>query len=73
MLKGFRQYYEKYKHVQWINMKQWLAERYRTMAASSIDQKNNSEAKEFLREAIKLNPLGLKNFKTLLYLVRRSF
>lgn len=73
MLKGFRQYYEKYKHVQWINMKQWLAERYRTMAASSIDQKNKMDAKEFLKEAIKLNPFGLKNLKTLLYLVRTSF
>jgi glycosyltransferase involved in cell wall biosynthesis len=73
MLRGSRQYYEKYKHVKWINMKKWLAERYRSMAASDIDQKNNREAKEFLAEAIKLNPFGIKNLKTLIYLVRNSF
>ncbi len=73
MLKGFTQYYEKYKNVEWINMRKWLAERYRSMAASNIDQKNNKEAREFLLQAIKLNPFGLQNFKTLLYLVRRSF
>ncbi len=73
MLKGFTQYYEKYKDVQWINMKKWLAERYRSMAASDINQKNYKEAREFLTEAIKLNPLEIKNYKTLLYLARRSF
>ncbi|MEO9021701.1 MAG: glycosyltransferase [Ginsengibacter sp.] len=70
MLKGFHQYYEKYKNTEWINMKQWLAERYRSMATSCIDQKNNREAGSFLREAIRLNPLGLKNFRTLSYLIK---
>ncbi len=73
MLKGFAQYYEKYKHVEWIDMRKWLAERYRTMAASDINQKNYKEAREFLTQAVKLNPFSLKNFKTFLYLVRRSF
>ena len=73
MLTGFRQYYEKYKNVSWINMKKWLAERYRRMAASDIDQKNCKQARLFLTEAIRLNPLGLQNYKTLLYLVRQSF
>lgn len=73
MLKGFTQYYEKYKNVEWINMRKWLAERYRTMAASDINQKNYKEAGEFLIQAVKLHPFGLKNFKTFLYLLRRSF
>ena len=72
MLKGFRQYYEKYKHVKWINMKNWLAERYRSMAASDIDLKQNQQAFWFLVQAIKLNPLGVKNIRTLFYLFRRS-
>lgn len=72
MLKGFTQYYEKYKHVQWIDMKKWLAERYRSMAASEINQKNYREAGEFLIQAVKLNPFGWSNFKTLFYLLRRS-
>ena len=72
MLKGFRQYYAKYKHVKWINMKHWLAERYRRMAASDIDEHNNKNAAAFLAEAIKLNPFGRQNFRTLLYLIRRS-
>lgn len=73
MLKGCTQYYEKYKDVEWIDMKKWLAERYRTMAASDINQKNYKEAREFLTQAVKLHPFSLKNFKTILYLVRRSF
>lgn len=72
MLKGFRQYYTKYKAVKWINMKHWLAERYRTMAASDIDENNKKNALTFLVEAIKLNPFGLQNLRTLLYLIRRS-
>ena len=72
MLKGFRQYYEKYKDVKWIDMRKWLAERYRSMAASDINENKNKQALTFLIEAIKLNPFGLKNFKTLFYLVRRS-
>jgi glycosyltransferase involved in cell wall biosynthesis len=72
MLNGFRQYYEKYKHVKWINMKKWLAERYRSMAASDIDLKQNQQAFGFLVQAIKLNPMGIKNIRTLFYLFRRS-
>ncbi len=73
MLKGFTQYYAKYKNVDWIDMKKWLAERYRRMAASDIDQNNKTEAREFLKEAFRLNPLAIRNYKTLLYLVRSSF
>lgn len=73
MNKGRYQYYEKYKYVGWINMKKWLAERYRAVAASFIDQKKNNLAVNFLVKAIKLNPFGLRNFRTLLYLIRRSF
>lgn len=72
MLDGFQQYYEKYKHVKWINMKDWLAERYRSMAAVEINQKNFKPAVHFLKEAIKLNPLGVKNIRTLFYLFRSA-
>lgn len=72
MLNGFQQYYEKYRDVKWINMKNWLAERYRSMAAVEINEKNFKPAFGFLKEAIKLNPLGVKNIRTLFYLFRRS-
>jgi glycosyltransferase involved in cell wall biosynthesis len=72
MLNGFTQYYEKYRHVKWINMKNWLAERYRSMAAGDINENNIKEAKEFLWKAITLNPLGLKNYRTMFYLFKRS-
>ncbi len=73
MLKGFRQYYEKYKDSEWIDMKKWLAERYRRMAARDIDQRNYTEAKEFLKQAFRLDPISITNFRTLVYLVRSSF
>jgi hypothetical protein len=72
MLAGFHEYYEKYKGVRWINMKKWLAERYRSFAASCIDNKEISEAMGFLLYAAKLNPLCLKNFRTLFYLIRQT-
>lgn len=73
MLTGFRQYYQKYKNVKWINMRSWLAERYRSMAASNIDEHNNKEALRFLATAIRLNPFGMQNLRTFLYLLRRTF
>ncbi len=73
MLAGFRQYYEKYKDVNWINMKHWLAERYRRMAANDIDNANMQQARAFLAEAIRLHPLALPNYRTLLYFIRQSF
>jgi glycosyltransferase involved in cell wall biosynthesis len=72
MLNGFQQYYEKYRDVNWINMKKWLAERYRSLAAVEINQNNLKPAFRFLKVAIKLNPLGVKNIRTLFYLFRRS-
>jgi glycosyltransferase involved in cell wall biosynthesis len=72
MIVGFKQYYEKYKAKPWINMKKWLAERYRLFAADSIDHKKNKEASIFLLNAIKLNPISLQNFRTFFYLIRRS-
>jgi teichuronic acid biosynthesis glycosyltransferase TuaG len=73
MLRGFRQYYQKYKNVKWINMRNWLAERYRSIAASKVDQGNNKQALTFLIQAIRLNPVGMKNLRTLFYLIKRSF
>ena len=70
MLNGFCQYYEKYKHSEWLDMQKWLAERYRSVSAYYIDRKNNKEAINFLRKAINLNPFGFKNFRTLLYFIR---
>jgi len=73
MIEGFKQYYEKYKAKPWINMKKWMAERYRLFAADSIDHKRNNEAKDFLATAIKYNPLDLNIYRTLFYLLRQSF
>ena len=73
MLKGFHQYYEKYKEVKWINMQKWLGERYRLFAAAYIDDKKKKEATGMLLTALKLNPLELKNYRTMFYLIRQSF
>jgi glycosyltransferase involved in cell wall biosynthesis len=73
MLNGFRQLYQKYRYVEWINMKNWLGERYRTVATSCIDQKNRGQALGFLKEAVRLNPLNLKNYRTFLYLLKSTF
>jgi glycosyltransferase involved in cell wall biosynthesis len=73
MLEGVKQYYEKYKTSSWINMKKWLGERYRLFAADSIDKKKNKQASIFLLNAIKLNPLNTMNYRTLFYLIRKSF
>ncbi len=72
MLEGFTQYYEKYKHVTWINMKKWLAERYRNMAASDINDLNLKHAGALLKKSFQLNPFSIKNYQTLFYLIRRS-
>ncbi len=73
MLKGFHQYYEKYKEIKWLNMQKWLGERYRLFAAACIDHKKRKEATGLLLTAFKLNPLGLKNYRTMFYLIRQSF
>ena len=70
MINGFQQYYEKYKHIKWLNMRFWLSNRYRSMAASSIDEGNLIDGGNFLRRAIALNPIGMENFRTLFYLIR---
>lgn len=72
MLKGFHQYYEKYKGVKWLNMQKWLGERYRLFAATCIDDKKRKEATGFLINAIRINPLAVKNYRTMLYLIRQS-
>ena len=73
MLNGFKQYYEKYKREPWINMKKWLAERYRLFAADLIDVRKRKEATGLILNAIKLNPLGLKNYRTMFYLIKQCF
>ena len=72
MIDGFQQYYEKYKNVEWFNMRVWLSDKYRSMAASCIDEGNLIDACNFLSRAIAINPIGLQNFRTLLYLIRNS-
>lgn len=72
MLEGFKQYYEKYKAKPWINMKKWMAERYRLFAADCIDNKRNKEALGLLLNAVGYNPLSLNNFRTFFYLLRKS-
>lgn len=72
MLKGYHQYCDKYKEAKWINMKGWLSERYRKVAANYVDHKNNKDAKRFLKCAIKLNPIAFNNYRTLFYLLRKS-
>ncbi len=72
MLKGFKQYYEKYRHVHWINMKHWLSERYRTLAANCIDNRDFKQAGNLLKEAFRYNPFGFQNLRTLFYLLRMN-
>lgn len=73
MLQGYNQYYQKYKKADWIDMKKWLSERYRSFAAKCLDENNNREAANLLKQAFKLNPFEFKNFQTLLYFLKSSF
>ena len=73
MIKGFRQYYEKYKYVEWVNMRAWLSDKYRSMAASCVDEGEFKDARNFLIKAIAINPIEMQNFRTLFYLIRKSF
>lgn len=73
MLEGFQQYYLKYKNVKWINMRVWLSSKYRSMAASCVDEGKLTEAGNFLSRAITINPIGIQNFRTLIYLLKKSF
>ena len=73
MINGFQEYYEKYKNVKWINMRLWLSNKYRSMAASCIDEGNLIDARNFLKRAILAYPIGTQNFRTLFYLIRKAF
>ena len=72
MIDGFQQYYEKYKNIKWYNMRVWLSDKYRSMAASCIDEGNLMDARNFLSRAIAINPIGIQNHRTLLYLIKKS-
>ena len=72
MINGFQQYYEKYKDVKWINMRVWLSGKYRSMAASSIDEGNLIDARNFLSRAVVINPISIQNLRTLFYLIKKS-
>jgi len=70
MIKGWEQYYDKYKAVSWVNMRHWLADRYRIYAALLIDKKQQKEALSLLWKSAKLNPLNINLVKTWAYYIR---
>lgn len=53
-------------------MRVWLSSKYRSMAASCIDEENLMDARNFLSRAIVINPVGIQNLRTLLYLIKKS-
>ena len=72
MIMGYGQYFTKYKEVQWVNMRKWLGERYRSMAAGDIDEGSFKHSITNLRYAISLNPLGVSNIRTIFYLFKKA-
>lgn len=72
MVRGWEQYFQKYKGVAWCDMKAWMAKKYQRYAAVSIDKKDFTTARQLLRKALRLNPLGIDNLKTLKYLLQAS-
>jgi alpha-1,3-rhamnosyltransferase len=71
MVRGWEQYYKKYRHLQWIDMKKWLAGKYRSYAALAIDRNDKREARRLIRKSLSLAPTDMKNYRTLLYLLRK--
>lgn len=73
MVKGWEQYFQKYKAVEWCNMKAWLAEKYRSYAALSVDQKKMERPLELIGKSLRLAPFRLATYRTFLYYLRARF
>lgn len=58
---------------QLIKEKKWLGEKYRIYAARQIDLLELKKASKYLLKATLLNPLNVKNARTLSYLVRSFY
>lgn len=71
MLEGKQQYYKKFKNEKWINMKWWLSDQYRRMAARSIHECKIKYARKYLLQAIKIYPYSISHYRTLFYLIRK--
>jgi alpha-1,3-rhamnosyltransferase len=70
MIKGWLQYYEKYRGAKGVDMKAWLAKRYNSCAAVSIDKGDLDKAKELLKKSIRLKPIHWETLKIIRYLLR---
>ena len=73
MVKGWEQYFEKYAHLPDINMKKWLAEKYRAYAALAIDNSNFNLARQLLLKSLRLDILNFKSYRTLFFFNRKWF
>lgn len=71
MVKGWEQFYTKYKSLPWIDMKKWLGAKYRSYAALATDRNQKEVAWKLLKKSIRLAPLDTSNYRTLLYLLRK--
>jgi hypothetical protein len=73
MIKGWLQYYEKYKNIESVDIKAWLVKRYNSCAAVSIDKGDMKTAKKLLKKSICLRPLSWETIKIAKYFLHASW
>jgi len=71
MIRGWEEYYRKYKYIEEYDMRKWLAEKYRAYAAAWMDRDNPEKAIGLMSKAFKLKPLRGSNYRTAFYILRR--
>ena len=65
MVKGYEQYYKKYKYIKWFNMRHWLAEKYRSYAEVSLGNGNPNTALKLILKSIQYKPFDYRIYKML--------
>lgn len=72
MVRGWEQYYKKYRNIDGVDMKEWLSQKYADYAAIATDRNQKKTGWSLIKKSIRLAPLHLKNYRTLLYLIRKA-
>jgi glycosyltransferase involved in cell wall biosynthesis len=73
MMKGWLQYYEKYKDIKFVNMKAWISEKFRLYAALALDRSDLNKAKSLLFKAFSYQWTNWSIYRTYLFYLRKFF
>jgi glycosyltransferase involved in cell wall biosynthesis len=72
MMKGWMQYYEKYKDLKFVNMNAWISEKYRAYAALALDKSELDKVKSLLFKAFRYRWTNWNIYRTYLFYIRKS-